>query len=1303
MSPVQPQDVLSSGFSTLARAGTGAAAALSWDPRLRRSPRVLVPMDVQALAIPAGDRDPAAQVLSALPDPQPAGSGPAPAPAKVAPFTDAPPRAAGVYLHWAAVDGLAAARAPAPGAPVSGEVTSPPLADRWLVVRLASGTPRRTRAWVVEAEHGLTVDLAAWSAAPNPQTPPSGRTPHLDSAKLTAMAGGDPAWAAVFDTAQDRFGIYDPLDDLSEAERRATVSYLVCGWWSQDANDPLYAGTLAERRERLNALGWVHSAVAPEVQAARDAAAQRGAHVGLTTPGTRTMEPIDSADQAGGEVAQVAPHELLAGAAAEVVAGGAPPLPQLTLLHGSVIGVLPNGPAEGGDDRPAVENVEVAVGASATEAFAAMLALDRPADQQIADERLVAAFCEGLISQLDAPDGLVTLDQELQAAEFVSQPGGPATTDRLLQGDRIAAARAKADAPQAVSDFARAAAGRSHVLTSECLAQFLVERSSFETVDTHAGKSAAPTASPQLTPRNLTVAAPAWRFPADPVVTLRALNRSLRHGHDGRFSADGTLACRVSGEERTRFAGLLDGSELVAPLGNGGLPPECDELLRELALDDVTQLEQTAAFAAQARSLPLPAVTARLQAEHALRWDTTAAPAGRDALAPASLRVGSEPSPVATTYWRQPWVPLFLEWELALSVDDEMDRWQLAEVDLDVAAGASPAPGPGVAPIVVRGRVLLTSMVARQFAAKVAGFVSEEKQRGSTLAVLRPDEQTALSELAQAGARSDVLSGGLQGLREELLGLAWADAGRVLVDGSGNRTPPTPVRVPVLLRGGVASFTRMRVVDAFGRTVEIPSASIAGSAIAERLQVPALAPAPGPAPTPGPAPAPTPAPAPDTPAPQLLLRPRLMRPARLELDFADPKAADGTEPALATVDQVDPSQAINPVCGWLLPDHLDGALEVFDGAAQPLGMLLEDLEGRVVWEGAPGLPGPLGAPPAPLPGDDAGARHVVRLAAAVVVADAAQRTAAANGAAPPPQESALSALLRTIDTTLWTVDPFGATGKEHVAGLVGRPIAVVRMTLRLSVLDDLATGPDAELTLPADVLAARRRAYDRLASRQIAVRLGELTRTDDGVLGYFVDDDYTRFTPVSPEVLAAARAGGRQSGQLSVLGSGSAGDPAVAPITHPFVDDAEQPLLTRPGQRVALTVLMTPGGSAHATTGVLPRVRVSPARDWVADALQRLSPSFRVGPVLVDPKTVRLPRITALPQAQVLTARTDETTWKDSPIAAATQDALLPDEQPLFREGYIRVAQTPPAGPATTAAPPAGDGAGKTPPAGSEQ
>ena len=34
------------------------------------------------------------------------------------------------------------------------------------------------------------------------------------------------------------------------------------------------------------------------------------------------------------------------------------------------------------------------------------------------------------------------------------------------------------------------------------------------------------------------------------------------------------------------FTGLVSGSDLVERLGNGGLPPECDELLREHVLED---------------------------------------------------------------------------------------------------------------------------------------------------------------------------------------------------------------------------------------------------------------------------------------------------------------------------------------------------------------------------------------------------------------------------------------------------------------------------------------------------------------------------------------------------------------------------------------------------------------------------------------------------------------------------------------------------------------------------------------------
>ena len=187
------------------------------------------------------------------------------------------------------------------------------------------------------------------------------------------------------------------------------------------------------------------------------------------------------------------------------------------------------------------------------------------------------------------------------------------------------------------------------------------------------------------------------------------------------------------------------------------------------------------------------------------------------------------------------------------------------------------------------------------------------------------------------------------------------------------------------------------------------------------------------------------------------------------------------------------------------------------------------------------------------------------------------------------------------------------------------------------------------------------------------MRLGELTRTDDGVLGYFVDDDYSRFTPVSPEVLAQARAVGRLAGQLGVLGPAWPASADVVPVTHPVRRRQRDAAAVRPGQT-------RPADRAH---GARRRRRTPPAASSPGEhltvagldrpALKRLLPTFRVGPVLVDPAAVRVPKTTGLPKHQVFTAATGSRSWHDDPIAAATQDALLPTAPAVVREGYLRV------------------------------
>jgi len=185
------------------------------------------------------------------------------------------------------------------------------------------------------------------------------------------------------------------------------------------------------------------------------------------------------------------------------------------------------------------------------------------------------------------------------------------------------------------------------------------------------------------------------------------------------------------------------------------------------------------------------------------------------------------------------------------------------------------------------------------------------------------------------------------------------------------------------------------------------------------------------------------------------------------------------------------------------------------------------------------------------------------------------------------------------------------------------------------------------------------------------VRVGELTRSDDGLLGFFVDDDYAHFRVVDRAVRDGALDGGRGRGQLGRFGT-TPQVPDTRPIDHPYIV-AEDELRVRPGQVVRLTLLMHPASRVHLTSGILPRKALALARDWVQPGLSVIAPSVRVGPVLIDPGEVRLPKISVFPKDQLWTRRTAPDTWRDDPILAATQTALLPELPHEVQEGYIRV------------------------------
>ena len=133
-------------WSVLARTAVGEigpAAGSEWDPDLLREARVLVPIDVQALVVEAGDPTvrgipcPDRSARSAADDPT-LFDGPAP-------FSRARPRPPGVHLHWAMPDALLRGTLRDPRGQPGGGLGLAALPDRFTVLRLASRRCRDRR------------------------------------------------------------------------------------------------------------------------------------------------------------------------------------------------------------------------------------------------------------------------------------------------------------------------------------------------------------------------------------------------------------------------------------------------------------------------------------------------------------------------------------------------------------------------------------------------------------------------------------------------------------------------------------------------------------------------------------------------------------------------------------------------------------------------------------------------------------------------------------------------------------------------------------------------------------------------------------------------------------------------------------------------------------------------------------------------------------------------------------------------------------------------------------------------------
>ena len=1251
-------------WTLLTRAGVDVSSIGTWDRVSERRTRLLVPIDVQAfVSTPGGEAT--VDVSGGPGDP--------------VPFASANTLAPGVYLHWAMPDALLTGRDDG-----AGELELPRLPDRWAVIRVLFPEGRGsaiTTGWVLDSVHARVLDLGAFNGAFSDVD-----TPGFEP--LDAAVGGSLTWTASRSGATGRFAFHDALDLTALSDRAPNgfhgkhAVYVVAGWWSDLAGDPIAAtiGPAALRR-RLAELGWTD---APDTATASPDPDRRRLQQRLAAKKSKSAKVV-AANGAAVSIAATAGVALPIAEAAELVVFPDQPT-YAALLHGAVMGV-PIDATLGADGRPVAADCSTAIGIDTDDVVAAFaapaLAVDRASREAL--ERLTAAFASGMLDRLRTADGLEELAEREHDDGFRSFPGPAlplATPDRLRADDSVAlgptAVGRKGRGARAAASVSREPFGVSIAWTRTVGLKQVGGKGAPVSKGTPATPRTSEATVPPVPASPRTVAKPAPRLfrPRPPMIAIRGARPDHRHHGDGLFDESGRLFCRYGSQCQTDMIGVVSGTAVLPSLGSGALPDEVLDIVREAILLNPYGHRWLADAGAAGRPGTRGAYGARTAAEVMLRFGATGTYDGsshvrattvrapRNAtwesvrgidtyldteltavLAAHSLLSGIAPSPIAVSTWRQPWVPMWLEWRASVQGTTTLRGWSLDGLDLESVLTSD---GGATVTRTLSGRSPLNQGVSRAMQTSIADWVRSEQAR-SDGGVLGPGEEATLARVGTLIGPADIVSTSLDGLGEQLLGIPYVG----VLARSGPENLPDATEAPLPLFGGTLQLEALRLVDAFGRVLDLPVAAVTTVGL-------------------------------EAAGASMRLRPRFLHAARWLFRLVDPAHPSTADPAVAKeafVDQVAPELAINPVAGFLLPDHIDESVEVFGADGSPLGQVAHDpISGAVLWEPAPGRPLPPDA--GPYASTTPAQRVLADIATGLVVADVRSRHAARDDSTVVSLETPLTALLRAVDTTMWSVDTYATLGTSAVSALTGRPIAVVRATLRLHVPDDV---DEVDVVAPGGP-EARQAAFAALNSELVPVRLGELRRSDDALLGFFVDDDHEHFHVVDKVVASNAIVSGRHQGHLGQLGATKV--VGTAPIVHEYLV-AEDTLWVRPGQVLRLTLLMLPAGKVHLTSGVLPRKAIALADDWVTPGLRRIAPSVRIGPVLVDPTEIRLPLVHTLGEKQTFTRRDGPLTWRDDPIVAASQTAYLPTLPHEAQEGWVRVTPLEPPASTASSTPPA--------------
>jgi hypothetical protein len=1034
----------------------------------------------------------------------------------------------------------------------------PLIPNRWMVQRICRKTNSEKfsiRTWIVESDHLYKTDKKTEEDAVT--FPILEKIPLFDYVgksfeykdwkethnayriELTALGYGDPAFAAYYPACRSMLGFHDPMSDIEDGDM---LAYMVAGWYSDSEQDIL-------RHFSMEELKW-------------------------------TCDP------------------------------GAEAFPSGTLCHGTIYGIRWQGKESKYSSQISYvddKNCNIAVGNTSSEAMAALLA-DKLADPKM--ESLLAAFMEDLLADNSDPQ---EFDSQLHQRRFGSLEGGrlysiqkkeadgngtitatnvtlPEELESLL-GDlnekELTCTRSKRELDsqrwelyatwykwaKKYLEAQKKPKDKTQIIEAQKITQIIEAQEKNVTNKEEELKSTDENRDrtkeeiegkieKQFPDLELTLlSAPSFYRPKDPVLLISGpgITPSSRHGQDGRHSEDGFLHCRLTGQEISAL--IVD-----IPNGETGIQVDMSEflkgtfeqedkvlkgikdaLLMESLLLDPGNVDLIAKQTYINAKLPSHPGEKELIKQIKLLQRPEKSDRDKASAASSPRCEGMHPSPVALSEWNgNPWLPLFLEWQISWhssysNPKDALQDWDLG--DIDFTYKGAPANSSGSA--TYEGCTILTPHASLRFKESLEKYKREKMDQNLDKVITMLDNMNILSQTL--GGINDALI-----MRDQ--GLQMPPINPKIFFDPENESPedkitdfikdmyhlsPDSSKPFYPIRAGHMEVKELHIVDAFGQTLDVPvdhpirAASLLTEDNDKFIQ----------------------------------FAPRFAQPLRLNFDWVPTESPAGTYPVNS------------PVCGWVIPNHLDKNLLFYDGSGTPLGALQKILRLRA--SGGTGRKQENEEKAyfwVPMPGTDhdpekIGDDHLKKFVLLL------KGMSADTG----------NAFWNMMDNALNRTDPGEPEDDPVFSILLGRPLALVRASLKLEL----------------EGLPAYNQALDKIGTFategfytvKFPLLLGEAKKDNDGLVGFFTGDN-------SPFYVAADSQDSEYEGLIE--------------YGHSLEIDCETFL--------ELTLLMDPRAKVHARIGILPKRTVTLPNSIRSAAKAASEAFFQVAPLVSPGAAVQMPK-----------------------------------------------------------------------------